>query len=106
MIYTPACKSVGSIGSTSCERTDTHLVRCEYGYEVFNPRPLWSWATTVEIEGRDPCLRIGMARQVRFSEQENSSDSSRWRKPMPSAFADDVQVEVEDDAVANLLQRG
>jgi hypothetical protein len=43
---------------------------------------------------------------MRFGEQKNTSDSSRRRELVPTAFADDMQIEVSDDAVTNLLQRG
>ncbi len=46
-----------------------------------------------------------MTREVRFREQENAGYPTRRRELMPDALADDMEVELGDEALAELSKR-
>ncbi len=73
-------------------------------FESFIPIPFGTLAATVEIKGRGLKFGIGMTGEMRFRQERETCDAAGRRKLMPHLLAQDLQVQLCDDAVKESAQ--
>ena len=65
------------------------------------PGPGGPYATAIQVERRQADFRIGVAGEMRFGQEKQTRYAAGRRKRVPHALADDVQIKLRNDLVAD-----
>src|SRR5262249_43981843 len=86
--------------SATVQAANCDVTGPEKALQPLLPRPRRTRATAIEIKRRQAQFGVGVASQVRFSQEVEAGDTARPRKLMPQWLADHLQIEGRDEANA------
>src|SRR6516165_5360420 len=100
-LLAPACQGRRLLGrGTTDDSADCYPCGSETSTQPLVPRPRRPRSAAIEVERRRAKFGIRMASEVRFAEKKQARDAAGPGELVPRRFADDVQAEFADNAIA------